>query len=225
MIRPRVRTLLHLAGTASAVGALALGAPGLASAQTSGGTWAGYVADSTTYTSVSATWVQPKVTCSGTSDSYVAFWVGLDGYTDSTVEQIGTEAECVSGTAEYFAWYELYPAYQVVLSQTVAAGDSITATVSATTKDVFTLAIKNTTKGWSKSSQSTDTSAKRASAEVVLEVPVTSGVLPIASGTVTYTDAKVDGANLGAANPTEFNGSAATCGTLVGGTKFTCTWQ
>ena len=225
MIRTRVRTLLRSAATTGAVGALALGVPGPASAQAVGGNWAGYVADSTTYTSVSATWVQPKVTCSGTTDSDVAFWVGLDGYSDSTVEQLGTEAACVSGTVEYLAWYELYPAYPVDFSQAVAAGDSITATVSATAKDVFTFTIKNTTKGWSKTVQSTDTSAERASAEIVLEAPASSGVLPIGSGTVTYTDAKVNGANLGAADPTEFNGSDATCGALVGGTKFTCTWQ
>ncbi len=52
--------------------------------------WAGYDAAGGTYTSVSASWVEPKVKCS--SDDSTAFWVGIDGgkQGDDTVEQTGT---------------------------------------------------------------------------------------------------------------------------------------
>ena len=70
--------------------------------------WSGYAATAGTYTSVSASWTQPTGTCSR-GDQYAAFWVGLDGYSSSTVEQTGSEVDCVGRTAEYYAWYEMYP--------------------------------------------------------------------------------------------------------------------
>ena len=38
-----------------------------------------------------------------------AFWVGLDGYSSTSVEQLGTDSDCVSGKPSYYAWYEMYP--------------------------------------------------------------------------------------------------------------------
>lgn len=223
MIQPRLRTLLRRTLTAAGLGALAAAVPGTASAQVSGGDWAGYAASSSTYTSVTATWVQPKLTC-GAADADVAFWVGMDGITDPTLEQAGTESGCAGGTAEYEAWYEMYPAAPVYLSQRLSPGDSVTATVSATTAGVFTLTVKDTTAGWTASSKHTDTSAQRSSAEVALEVPSAGGITSGGGGSVTFTAAKVDGASLGAADPTLYSGTDASCGPLVGGTAFTCTW-
>jgi hypothetical protein len=75
--------------------------------------WAGYAAAGAAgrFTSVSASWTQPTATCS-TGSQYAAFWVGLDGYTSQTVEQIGTEADCSGpnpATPQYYTWYEVYP--------------------------------------------------------------------------------------------------------------------
>ena len=70
--------------------------------------WSGYAATTGTYTSVSASWTQPAGTCSR-GDQYAAFWVGLDGYSSSSVEQTGSEVDCVGWTAQYYAWYEMYP--------------------------------------------------------------------------------------------------------------------
>lgn len=223
MIQPPVRTLLRSALAAGGAGALALGVPGVASAQVSGNFWAGYVAASSTYTSVTATWAQPMLTC-GSSDSEVGFWVGLDGYGDSTVEQAGTEAACVDGTLEYEAWYEMYPAAPVYLDEVVSPGDIVTATVSSTAAGVFTLTIKDTTSGWIHTARATEASAPRSSAEVAMEVPSTGGIAPSPGGSVTFTGAKANGAALGAANPTLISGTYADCGPIVGGTKFTCTW-
>src|ERR1700722_9808224 len=70
--------------------------------------WSGYVACGSTYTSVTATWVQPQVSC--TTAGNVSFWVGLDGYGSSTVEQTGTSVSCATGTPQYYGWWEFYPA-------------------------------------------------------------------------------------------------------------------
>ena len=65
-------------------------------------------------------------TCSR-GDQYAAFWVGLDGYTSSSVEQTGSEVDCVGRTAEYYAWYEMYPGPSENYSNTVRAGDHFNA--------------------------------------------------------------------------------------------------
>src|SRR6266536_846942 len=90
--------------------AVATAHPAAARSLVSSSNWAGYVASggNGTFTSASASWTQPAGTCTGGS-RYAAFWVGLDGYTSGTVEQIGTEADCDGRTPRYYAWYEIYP--------------------------------------------------------------------------------------------------------------------
>ena len=100
------------------------------------------------YTSVSASWTQPAGICSR-GDQYAAFWVGLDGYSSSTVEQTGSEVDCVGRTAQYYAWYEMYPDASVNYSNTVRAGDHFTATVTYLSGEQFSLYIADTTQGWS----------------------------------------------------------------------------
>jgi len=94
--------------------------------------WSGYaVTAQAPFTDVSATWVQPAITCSG-NEKYVitSNWVGLDGFTDQTVEQDGTDAKCfaASDTPKYQAWYEMYPAGSVNVFG-VQPGDTISASV------------------------------------------------------------------------------------------------
>src|ERR671922_218395 len=69
--------------------------PGTRNKVVSSSNWAGYAASGSngTFTSASASWTQPAGKCTGGS-TYAAFWVGLDGYTSSTVEQVGTEVDC-----------------------------------------------------------------------------------------------------------------------------------
>ncbi len=63
--------------------------------------WSGYAAyqSGTTFTDVKATWTQPSVTCPKRGTQYASFWVGLDGYNSNSVEQIGTDSDCVQGAA------------------------------------------------------------------------------------------------------------------------------
>jgi len=191
--------------------------------------WSGYAANGSTYTSVTTTFTQPKVTCSS-GDQYSSFWVGLDGYSSSSVEQTGTEADCDGRTAEYSAWYEMYPADPVTYSNTVKPGDVITETVSEASNK-YTMTIKDTTEGWTKTTSKTESGLARSSAEVIAEAPYSNGVLPLANfGTVNFSGSTVDGSTLSSSDPAGIN-MATTAGKLeattsaLSGGSFSITWD
>jgi Peptidase A4 family len=112
--------------------------------------WSGFADTSSTttaadFTNVSGSWTIPAVSCpSGpyrTSGAYIANWVGIDGYSDDTVEQLGTGAQCYEGVLYYYVWYEMFPAGTVVegtpacISNNVDCpepGDQISASVNVT---------------------------------------------------------------------------------------------
>jgi hypothetical protein len=188
--------------------------------------WAGYAATGSTYTSVTTTFTVPKITCSASStDAYAAFWAGLDGYSSSSVEQAGVIAECVDGTAEYSAWYEVYPANPVYLSNTVKPGDVITVTVAFSGTDTYTFTIENVTEGWAKTAKVASSGDARSSAEIIVEAPSgTGGALPLAKfSSVTFTGCKVDGDTLGSFDPTAVTSPGLTLSPITGGTQFTVT--
>jgi hypothetical protein len=116
--------------------------------------WAGYVvsAPSTTYTSVTGSWRQPKVTCGeGDAGSSSAFWVGLGGYDESSqaLEQAGTSSDCdpVTGRPSYSAWYELVPNASVTIpGLRVLAGDLITTSVNVLDGTTIQVQVKNRTR-------------------------------------------------------------------------------
>src|ERR1700685_3755248 len=98
------RRTWRAAGGLVAVGVMGawavLGLSGTASAATPSGDWYGYAVTGATYTSTTADWTMPAVSCA-TFGTYVSIWTGLDGYSSDTVEQIGAEAYCSGETAEY----------------------------------------------------------------------------------------------------------------------------
>ncbi len=166
-------------------------------------------------TSVSGSWVVPETICTGRQTQYAAFWIGIDGWYSDTVEQLGTDSDCSSGTPTYYAWYEFYPEdsyYACPTStgrgrapasplQNLSPGDVITASVVENTNGTFTATISAATKtGASIGSFSTTYSPKRktgtpqlSSAEWIAEAPCctsSGGTLPLADfGTVTFTNA------------------------------------
>jgi len=100
---------------------------GLSQAQSTN--WSGYADTGSGFSTVTGSWTEPSVSCTSQT-SLAAFWVGIDGYSSSSVEQDGTLAECYGGTAYYYTWWEMYPANAIqVVGQTLRAGDSITASV------------------------------------------------------------------------------------------------
>ena len=109
--------------------------------------WSGYAvsAAAKTVTNVAGSWVEPTV--SSATNGYSSVWVGIDGYSSNSVEQLGTEADVAHGTVTYSAWYEMYPSGMVTIPNfTVKPGDAITASVKydATHQD-FVLSINDST--------------------------------------------------------------------------------
>jgi hypothetical protein len=194
--------------------------------------WAGYAATGGPFTSVSASWTQPTVTCGSGETSYASFWVGLDGYNSRSVEQIGTDADCINGTPTYYAWYELYPKKSVRVT-TLAAGDAIHASVSTDGTGNFTLTL--TDNGSPVTIQGKSHHAALSSAEVIAEAPSSNhgpfGELGLANfGTVGFTSAMLNGDSLGSFNPDEITMEQgrtilAQPSSLTGGESFTITWQ
>src|SRR5205085_8048473 len=132
-------------------------------------------------------WTVPSVSGKGTA--YSAFWLGIDGYSSSSVEQIGTDSDLVNGVPTYYAWYEMYPnPFHKITSITVAPGDLISASVTADASNNFTLTIGNGAQTPFSITLSAPT-AQRSSAEWIAEAPLGSfgRVLPLANfGTANF---------------------------------------
>ena len=192
--------------------------------------WAGYSATGSTFTSVSASWVQPAASCTSKT-TYSAFWIGIDGDGSDSVEQTGSEVDCSGGSPQYYAWYEMYPAYPVNYSNTVRPGDHFTSTVSTNGSGSFTLVLSDTTEGWTKTTKKSSSSASLASAEVIAEAPASSSVLPLTNfGTVNFTNSTANGEPIGDFGPDQINmasGSTtkATTSALSGGENFSIAWK
>ncbi|HEX3488470.1 MAG TPA: G1 family glutamic endopeptidase [Streptosporangiaceae bacterium] len=169
--------------------------------------WSGYAVTggSGAFHSVSASWTEPKATCtSRRATQYAAFWVGLDGYSSSSVEQTGTDSDCDGTTPDYYGWYEMYPANPVYFSNPMSPGDSISASVTFSGTETYTLVLKDNTKGWTQTITKNQSGLSRSSAEVITEAPSSNtGVLPLADfGTVNYSASSDNGSSMGTQSPT-----------------------
>jgi len=169
--------------------------------------WSGYAVNGSagSVTSASGSWIVPTVS-GGMGTAYSAFWTGIDGFSSSTVEQIGTIAQSSSAfgfrgsrtTVAYYAWYEFYPSESIIeittattpsgAPATVKPGDSIFAEVTYVSGDTFTLTINDKTEGWTFITTGSQPGAAESSAEWIAEAPSSStGVLPLADfGRVYY---------------------------------------
>jgi hypothetical protein len=192
--------------------------------------WAGYAATGRTFKTVSATWKQPAGSCTSQT-TYSSFWVGLDGDGSTTVEQTGTELDCVHGAPVYSAWYEMYPKAPVRLSLRIRAGDTIHASVTTDGRGSFTLTLKNVTTGRTSTNLAKLRHARLASAEVIVEAPYSGGVLPLTNfGTVGFSAARANGAAIGSFAPDRIkmvSGGVvkAVTSALSNGTSFSVTWK
>lgn len=207
--------------------------------------WSGYAAESSIanpssdyVSSVSGSWKVPSLTCTSGQATYVAVWVGIDGYSDNTVEQTGTEQQCsATGVQTFYAWYEMYP-HPMFSLFSVLPGDVITASVTTGSGGAFTLTITDTTSGQSSTVTQRSHSASLQSAEWIVEAPYSGGVLPLADfSTVTFTGAQytttagqtlaVNGAGYDPITMNDpANGATATPSTLSSsGTSFDVTYS
>lgn len=153
------------------------------SSTTSSFNWAGYADVSSAhghFTKVSGAWTVPPVTCTA-EDRITSDWVGLDGFSSSTVEQDGTVSQCFEGRAVYYTWYEMYPAGTIAVGTTVRPGDKIKASVSRS-GSAYTLALTDSTRSansFSKHATCATTTCLDTSAEWIAERPAYSiGIVP-----------------------------------------------
>jgi hypothetical protein len=141
--------------------------------------WAGYViedpAASIAFTSVIATWRQPKVSCSS-GRAASGFWVGLGGYGNNATGllQIGADADCTAANrTRYYAWYDIPPSVGVPLTLKIAPGDVLTASVSVNpARTLVLLRIGNVTTGKGYATLRPVSSPDLHSAEWIAEAPI-----------------------------------------------------
>lgn len=161
--------------------------------------WSGYIVASDIQdrsplvNSVSASWIVPEVKVSENS-TFSAVWVGIGGYGEKTLIQVGTEQQFTNAEVDYFAWYELLPDYLVrVRSINVQPGDTITAAVNSINENAHT---------WSISILDVDTGehfeknfvydSSRLTAEWIVERPTVNGTISTLAdfGNVGFSDCK-----------------------------------
>jgi peptidase A4-like protein len=140
--------------------------------------WSGYAAYNSTFSHVVGDWTVPTANCSavrGKQTSIASAFVGIDGFLSNTVEQGGTDTDCLGKTPFYVAWYEFFPARAVFLDQgsyPVDAGDRMHAEVSVS-GSTATITLQNLSRGWTltPSPSLSSSSFEFSSAEWILEAP------------------------------------------------------
>ena len=201
----------------------------LANRDTSGN-WAGYVVDgaSKSFTTVESTFTLPKVSCTGEGDT--SFWVGFDGDTSNSVEQIGASGDCDGTTPDYYAWWEMYPAGVHELSNTTKPGDVFDAKVTYGGSGKYTLFLNDKTEGWTVTKNETSTSAQDNSAEVIFEAAGPESDAVPKFSPVAMSNNTVNGKSLASESTTEIdlvrNGhTLVTPGSVGSSGSFTFTWH
>jgi hypothetical protein len=205
---------------------------------------------------VSADFTVPHLNPAKSPDnSWASHWVGLDGATDKTAEQVGIDTYVSKGVDYYYAWYEMFPAAPQVYTLAASPGDNIQVSVY-TVNGTYYLSLNDTTLGAGFTATATvpaGSAGQDKSAEVITEAPSElsgSSViqLPLADyGQVNYNSATVTsrgGTHGGLGSTSLWNGyavkmagsSGATLSTpsgLLNGTNssgipvsdFTAAWQ
>ena len=239
-------SLLGIAACASVAAGLALGATPAQGTTTydavTSPNWSGYVATAgkgNAFTSVVGSWQVPAISATPTQ-TLAGFWVGLDGFSDGTVEQLGTASyytpppsgSSSPGSYTYYAWYEMYPQYPFLIStMPITPGDWINASVTylgtaaggadfrltmqdTTTRSIFTI---DQTSSYDQLVSPADL---RSSAEWIAESPGLSngGISSLANfGTVTFANASatLNGTDTGSIS--NFTNSAIQLVSGVGG--------
>lgn len=217
--------------------------------QSSSTNWSGYVAatdltgtsGNDMVTDVAGSWVVPTLVAT-TDATYCAIWVGIDGYSSESVEQIGTSHNWSNGAQQNYAWYEMYPSGSYEISGfPVDNGDVISAKVAYEGNNTFKLVISNLTKKISTTiptSQTMSSSAARSSAEWIVEAPYSGEILPLSdfkAVTLNYCSAVIDGVKGAINNGKWFNDEITMAGQkgveaqpsslLKNGTCFHVAWE
>jgi hypothetical protein len=161
--------------------------------------WGGYAVETSlaspqknAVSAVHGSWRIPTVSASTSPETYSALWVGIDGDSDNTVEQLGTEQDWTPDGQTNYVWFEMYPHRGYLITGfPIETGDTFSASVNYAGGSLFILSITNVTKGVSYTvpPRYTKMKASRESAEWIVEAPYQGGVLPLADfGTVSFSN-------------------------------------
>jgi hypothetical protein len=179
--------------------------------------WAGYAALGPDITDARGSWTVPAVNCSSDKNNkFASFWTGIDGYSSNTVEQTGTDSDCVKGQPTYYAWFEFYPSVSFTVEDfPITPGDNIEAEVSYDeSAQVFTLHLRNVTTLQSFRIKSAVPNAKRNSAEWIAEAPANGAgnILPLSNFGTVFLGHYYTG--VGSSNTATINGINGTIGSF-----------
>ena len=177
------------------------GGSGSSASGWSSSNWSGYALSSSTngtYNSISGQWVVPTVQSSHGS-SYSSSWIGIDGFNNSSLIQTGTEQDYSSGSAHYYAWWEILPASETEISPSqypVQPGDHMSANIQNNGGGKWTITISDSTENWSFTTTQ-NYSGPGTSAEWIEEAPTIGGrVATLANyGQATFNPGTVNGVN------------------------------
>lgn len=160
--------------------------------------WSGYALTGSGYSSVTAHWVVQAVSRSHKA-TYSSEWVGIDGFSNSSLIQTGTESDYYNGAEHYDAWWEILPAAETVIpSIVVSPGDQMSAKITKGSGSSWTITISDMSRNETFSTVQTYT-GPQTSAEWIEEAPSVGGrIAPLANyGQTTFDPGTVNGINPG----------------------------
>jgi Peptidase A4 family len=158
--------------------------------------WSGYAMTGGPFTRVTGSWVVPAVAKTKRA-TYSSTWAGIDGFKNSDLIQAGTEQDYYSGSAHYFAWWEILPAAETRVSLSVNAGDHVSVSIARGSTGTWTITLTDARSGSFTTTQSY--AGPGASAEWIQEAPTVNGRLATLAkyGSATFDSGTANGASPG----------------------------
>lgn len=140
--------------------------------------WSGYAKTTTSkFTAVTGRWNVPQVSQTS-SATYSATWVGIDGFSNSSLIQTGTEQDYYNGAAHYAVWWTTSSQNfaEQRISQPVSPGDPISANITSAGGGNWTITLSDTAtqRTWT-FTKTLAYSGPGASAEWIVEAPTVGG--------------------------------------------------
>ena len=155
------------------------------------GNWSGYGDGNGPNTAVTGTFTVPSLD-TGQTGTNMAEWVGIDGWTNSSLIQAGIDESPDPNNSNLFylfPWWEILPASAtpITLAQPLKAGDSVTIDIAQVSGSLWSITLTDDTTGSSFNTMQTYT-GPGSSAEWIVEAPTDSSTgnqYPLAAYTPT----------------------------------------
>ncbi|WP_082053054.1 G1 family glutamic endopeptidase [Gordoniibacillus kamchatkensis] len=157
--------------------------------------WSGYAITKRkgAISSVAGRWIVPRVGAAGRT-SYSSAWIGIDGFTNHSLVQTGTEHDFVNGTARYYAWWEILPAAETRIRLPVSPGDRMSAAIRSLGSGKWSIRLTNETRKWTFRTIRSY-AGPRTSAEWIVEAPSINGRTAVLAnyGRIAFRQCRVNG--------------------------------